>query len=324
MSTLHLLRGDDEVLLADATSDLVHRLVGSGDRSLMVAEFDGDDYLPTAVVDAAQTPPFLTDRRVVVARGLQRFTADALVPLIAYVAQPLDSTDLVLVASGERLPKQFLDGVKRAGGIVTATGAGRTRQQREEWIDERLATSAVRLDPSARSAIATWLGEDVGRLPALLETLESIGNGRLRAADVEPFLGEAGAVPPWDLTDAIDRGDTAVALEMLNRLALAGGRHPLVIMAILQNHYERMLRVDGSGVSDSREVASLLKVAPFQGQKIVAQSRRLGREGVTRAIVLLAQADLDLKGQREWPPELVLEVLVARLSRLSPKAPARR
>jgi DNA polymerase-3 subunit delta len=324
MSALHLLRGDDDVLLAEATTDLVHQLVGSGDRSLVVTELDGDDYLPAAVVDAAQTPPFLTERRVVVARGLQRFTADALGPLIAYLAAPLETTDLVLVASGERLPKPFLDAVKRAGGVVTATGAGRTRQQREGWIDERLAVSAVRLDAGARAAIAGWLGEDVGRLPALLETLESLGGGRLTAVDVEPFLGEAGAVPPWDLTDAIDRGDTAVALDMLNRLALAGGRHPLVIMAILQNHYERMLRIDGSGPSDSREVASLLKVAPFQAQKIVSQSRRLGREGLTRAIVLLANADLDLKGQREWPPELVLEVLVARLSRLTLNAPRRR
>jgi len=31
---------------------------------------------------------------------------------------------------------------------------------------------------------------------------------------------------------------------------------------------------------------------------------------------LLAQADLDLRGAKEWPDELVMEVLVARLSRL--------
>ena len=35
-----------------------------------------------------------------------------------------------------------------------------------------------------------------------------------------------------------------------------------------------------------------------------------------RAVALLAQADLDLKGAKEWPEELVAEVLVARLSRL--------
>jgi len=120
-ASIHLLRGDDDVLLGDATTDLVHRLVGDDDRSLMVTELDGDDYAVTAVVDAAQTPPFLTGRRVVVARGIQRFNADDLAPLIGYLGNPMDSTDLVLVASGERLPKAFLDSSKKAGATIVAS-----------------------------------------------------------------------------------------------------------------------------------------------------------------------------------------------------------
>ena len=319
-ATLHLLRGVDEVLLGEATTELVHRLTGTGDRSLVVTEFDGEDYALSALVDAAQTPPFLTERRVVVGRGVQRFTSDDLPPLLAYLADPLDTTDLVLVAPGERLSKPLLDAVKKAGATVTATGAGRNRQERTGWIDERVATSDVRLDPSAKSAIADWLGEDVGRLPALLETLEAAGGegARLTAADVAPFLGEAGAVPPWDLTDAIDKGDTATAMAMLGRMLGAGTRHPLVVMAILQGHYERMLRLDGAGVHDRQGAVSVLKVAPFQAQKALDQGRRLGRDGIARAMTLLAAADLDLRGQRAWPGELVMEVLVARLSRLAP------
>jgi DNA polymerase-3 subunit delta len=44
---------------------------------------------------------------------------------------------------------------------------------------------------------------------------------------------------------------------------------------------------------------------------------------VRRAIDLLARADLDLRGETDLPAELVMEVLVARLSRLAP-APSRR
>jgi len=103
---------------------------------------------------------------------------------------------------------------------------------------------------------------------------------------------------------------------MLGRLS--AGRPPLVVMAILQGHYERMLRLDGSDVTDRSRAASLLKVAPFQAGKALDQLRRLGHDGVARAVELLAEADLDLRGQKAWPPELVMEVLVARLSRLGP------
>ena len=38
----YLITGDDESLALAAVSDLVHRLVGEGDRSLMVDDFDED------------------------------------------------------------------------------------------------------------------------------------------------------------------------------------------------------------------------------------------------------------------------------------------
>ena len=60
----------DPDLVRTAVADLVHELVGDGDRSMMVDEFDDDEYELRLVVDAAQTPPFLTDKRVVVARDV--------------------------------------------------------------------------------------------------------------------------------------------------------------------------------------------------------------------------------------------------------------
>ena len=48
----------------------------------------------------------------------------------------------------------------------------------------------------------------MGRLAGLLDTLASAyGPGAtVTVADLEPFLGEAGSLAPWDLTDAIDAG----------------------------------------------------------------------------------------------------------------------
>ena len=64
-------------------------------------EFDGDEYELRMVVDAAQTMPFLTEKRVVVARNVSRFNADDLSPLLGYLDNPLDTSDLVLVEGGD-------------------------------------------------------------------------------------------------------------------------------------------------------------------------------------------------------------------------------
>ena len=112
--TTHLLTGDDESILRAAVVTLVDELVGDGDRSMMVDEFDGEEYELRAVVDAAQTPPFLSERRLVLARGVGRFVADEVAPLVAYVENPLDTTDLVLVAGGGRVAKKVADAAKAA------------------------------------------------------------------------------------------------------------------------------------------------------------------------------------------------------------------
>lgn len=317
--SVHLLTGDDESMLRAAVSELVHELVAGGDRSLMVDEFDGEDVEVRAIVDSAQTPPFLTDRRVVVARDVGRFSADQLAPMVAYLGDPLPSTALVLVGGGGRLPKALTDAVKKAGGTARSTDAPQRARDRQGWVVDHAAAAGVKLAPPAAAFVAERLGEDVGRLDGLLATLAATfgGSRQLRPDDVEPFIGEAGGVPPWDLTDAIDAGNTSAALAVLGRMSGPGGRHPLQLMAILHGHYGRLARLDGVDVRSEAEVAEVLGIKPgFPAKKALTQYRRLGGDGVRRAIELLAVADLDLRGRRDLDDDVVMEILVARLSRL--------
>lgn len=321
---VYLVKGDDPTVTADATRALVGELVGELDPTLVVEELSGDDYELAAVVDAAQTPPFFTPRRVVVARDIGRFTTQDVGPLVAYLGDPLESTSLVLVSGGGQLARSLTDAVRKVGHVVEAGVP--TGKARGTWVANKVRHGPVRLDAGASALVQSHLGEDVGRLGALLDTLSAAyGEGsRVGADQVEPFLGRAGSVAPWELTDAIDRGDTSAALEHLHRLMGAGGRHALVIMSTLHTAYSRMLRLDGAGIADEREAAGALGMtgSSFPAKKALTQSRKLGHAGVARAVSLLAEADLALRGTIDWSPELVLEVLVARLSRLAP--PARR
>ena len=97
MSALRLVKGDDDTIRGDAVRDLTAELLGDLDPSLGLERVEGEDYELATAVDAAQTSPFLTDRRVVVVRHLARFSSDELAPMVAYLGDPLPTTDLVLV-----------------------------------------------------------------------------------------------------------------------------------------------------------------------------------------------------------------------------------
>jgi DNA polymerase III subunit delta len=319
MTSLYTIKGSDEALVSAALSTVVHELLAGWDRGLMLEDFDGDDYVMGSVVDAAQTSPFLTDRRVVVARGIGRFSTDELTPLVAYLQNPLPTTDLVLSLSGGRLPKAFTDAVAKAGATVVETDVSINKRERAVWFDEHIIASGLRLDADAKSRFAEHIGEDFGSVAGILDTLiATYGTANvLRKADIAPFLGDAGSVAPWDLTDAMDRGDAATALSMLQRMMGSGERHSLQIMALVHNHYQRMLKLDGAAYSGEQGAADLLGVkSTFQARKAMDQARKLGTNGIRRAFALLSQADLDVRGAKDWPETLVMEVLIARLSRL--------
>lgn len=332
-SPVYLLKGNDDILRGEALTRLLDDLVAGGDRSLLVDEFDLDATTLGAAVDAAQTVPFLTDRRIVVVRRFGRFSkGEEVAPVIDYLASPLDSSVVVLVwekavkpldsgapvAAKPAIPPTLTKAITAAGGeVIDPSPSGKLGA----WVPAQLAEAGLDVDQRAVRLIVESLGEDASGIVELTTRLKGAfpPGVRLGVEQVEPLLGPSGGVAPWDLTDAIDRGDASGAISQLHRMMSGGGRHPLAIMATIQSHYLRMLRLDGSGVRGEKEAAAHLglKGSTFPARKALNQGSKLGTERLRRSMSLIARADVDLRGASAWPGELVMEVLVARLARLA-------
>lgn len=320
MDPVVLIEGSDPSLLADAASRVITEVVGDADRTLALEDHGADDVDLAAVADGCATPPFLVDRRVVVVRDVGRFSTEELAPILAYLADPLPSTALVLVAGGGRTAAKITAAAKSKGRIVSTDV---DRGKAGSWMHERVRQAGLALDPAADAAVAAHLGEDIGRLVPLLSILEAVyGPGaRLGVEDVEPYLGEAGSVTPWAFTDAIDSGDAPGALELLHRLLEGGDRHPLVVLAILHRHISSLMRVDDPSIRTEAEAARAMGIQPgrstYPAKKALRSAQQWGSANIAEAIALLSDAEVDLKGASAWSGPTVLEVLVARLCRLA-------
>ena len=322
----YLVRGDDPALVAQQVRTLVSELVAERDHALVVEELGGggEELNVGAVVDACLTPPFLIDRRVVVVRDAGRLLTADVPRLVEVVGDPLPSTVLVLVGGGGTIPAPLVRAVSIHGVVVevATTKAG----DRKAWLHEHLRAGPVKLDPGAVEILGAHVGEDLGRVEGLLSALSAAygAGARISADDLEPYLGEAGAVPRYELTDAIGRGEPGRALRVLHRMFAAGGLAPVQILATVHGYYANMLALDGDDVSDEREAAAVLGAAPFVAKKALEQSRRLGGARIAAAINLIAAADLDVRGASGLAPEVVVEILVARLARQTRPARASR
>jgi len=345
--SVFLARGDDPTLRDEALGRLLAELVGDEDRGLMVEDLtvpgrvapgegaggdepagvEGRGQVIAAALHAAQSPPFMTSRRVVVLRDVGNLAAGDAEPLVAYLADPMESTALVLVAGGSgRVPANLTKALKAAG----ATEHGPTAERTGDVLGEHLRDAGVKLRPDAAKLVAAHLGEDAGRVPQLVEVLAaaSPSGAALDVDDVEPYLGEAGSVPGYQLTNAIEAGDVPGALATLRRMLHAPERrsqkpmHPLQVMGLLHSYYRKLLRLDDPDLRGPRDAIEALggRIKEYPARKALEQARALRATGLRQVYEYLAQADLDLKGKRAIPEDAVMEVLVARLAGLSGRA----
>ena len=104
--SIQIFSGPEPSLLSDAVRQRIDELVGDGDRAMLLEELSGEDFAIEHVLDAIQTPPLLSDRRIVVARGFNRFKVDELQPLISLLDNPPPTTELLIEWGSGAVPKK--------------------------------------------------------------------------------------------------------------------------------------------------------------------------------------------------------------------------
>jgi DNA polymerase-3 subunit delta len=353
--TTYLVQGADPTLRDREAQRLIAELLGADDHSFALDDHTmvskrragADDTAPepeaeddnggtggatempafAAIVNALQSPPFMTASRVVVVRETGGLNAEQGRWLAEWIADPLDGVHLVLVAGGGRTPAALDKAVK-----AHATVVGPAAEKTADVLTRELKDVHLRIAPAAASRVAEHFGDDAGRVPELVDLLQSAyGTDQvLDLETVESYLGELGTAGRFDLTNAIDRGDLGTALEILHRLLSATSSsqpkplHPMQVMSTLVFHYQRLLRLDDPSIVTKEQAATALGMKSAGGARFpLDAARRLGTDGLREAIGLLAQAELDLRGASGLDERTVMDVLVARLAALSRRSSAR-
>ena len=217
----------------------------------------------------------------------------------------------------------------KAASDVVEVNVGSRSAERVAFVADKLAEYDVTIDRATAQQVADQIGDDVARVDALARSLQAIyGTAPLNFSHIEPYLGDAGDVPEWDLTDAIDVGDASKAIVVARRMLDSKGRAGLQIVNILQRHYLRMARLEGSGVRGEEQAAELLGINKYPAGKALRVSERLGAKRIATAVHWITQADINLKGGvsfggKDLDTDLdvtdltVIEVLVARLAKMT-------
>ncbi len=327
--------GNDPSVVNDAVHELISELLEGIDPAIALEDFtvgtdnsdDGSSSVISRVLDALNTPPFLVERRLVVLREVGSLNAEDTENLVAWAQSPTPGVWLIAASSSGRGGAKLLKCASRTEDVKV----GSRLQDRQGFVLERFAAHSLKATGAVAQKVAERLGDDVSRVDSLARTLYAVyGPVSVNFEQIESYLGEAGGVPEWDLTDAIDQGQVSMALATARRMLDSNDRVGVQITGILQRHYLKMARLDGSGATSGEQAAAIIGGHSFPAQKLVRSARTLGSSRIGQCLSLVAQADQDLKGAVYFGAKrdddvdqtdlTVIEVLVARLAKMAEAA----
>jgi DNA polymerase-3 subunit delta len=309
-----LLHGAEPFLFDDAVARLSRAMFpGQTELSLVREILDARAAGADGIVRAALMLPWLGDRRLVVARGVDGLAAKSADSLGAYVKAPNPSTVLVLVADASLEPSHWLLRAVPAAAVVFAPAL--TGRVLAGWLRSHAQARGYALDEDAAAMLVELSGDDLAQLVGEVEKAALAGgpdNRRVTVGEVRAVVGEYRLRHVFDLTRALVARDTGAALVLLESL-LNGGEEPLAVLGMLTREARAIWQAAGALRAGRApdEIARGLRRPPAAATALLERARGLTPGTAARQLARCWEVERRLKLGGAARPELSL--LVAEL-----------
>jgi DNA polymerase-3 subunit delta len=316
---LAVLHGADDQLLDDALGVVTRGLFADASELALGREvLEGDEVSVETVVRSAMTLPFMTKRRLVVVRRAQALPAKAGEALTAYARDPNPTTCLLLVApepltpTRDRRAEHWLLGAVPPAAVVALPV--RRGKGMVDWLRQRAGAEGLTVTEEAARLLVQWVGEDGARLlgeARKAALLAGPDNRRVGTDEVTRVVGEHAVRDVFDLTNAVEAGNLAQALPLLDRLLAT--EEPMRLLGLLTRNVRVALTVRelAAGGQSAEQIARSVRMPPYVVGKLVTRVSGEGGAALPRLLERCWQAEWRCKSGGQ--PEAELTALVAEL-----------
>lgn len=306
MPNVHLIVGDDDLLLHRATERLLDQVKAAHpDVEVDLYEAAELDHLPEM-----RTASLFGGSHCLVLRGVQDARGDLKAEIEDYLERPDPDALLILVGRGLARNTVVHRRASDVGEVITVAAPPDWKD--DEWA-QLVKSEFARLDRKVHAHAIQAILEHAGRVPAVIATkvaqvAASTSAGRtVSTEDVEAVVEGHGQQSGFALADAVTDRDAARALVVL-RGALESGTEPIALLGALVYRFRQLLQARGG--ADAATVGT----SPNNHRRLVGIARRFGPGELAWCHDRLAQLDIDLKGNSELPAELLIELAVIDLA----------
>ena len=300
LKLVYLIYGPEDLLLDRAVTRLRDRFAEEGDTDFNAMTFDGDAADADEIVAAANTLPFMAERRLVVVRGVDKMSASAQERLARYAEDPADFTTLVLVAEKVNKSTKLYRAVEKSGQVAQYKA---DKSEYPAQVREMFASRGRQADRDAVELLVQAVGLDLKHLEIEVDKAVAFGGKkeRLSRADIEAVLATEADTTMWDFLDALSARDAALSIRLcsqllgqnesifaLHRMAVGRMRELVAAQALIE-------RGEGSATA----LAAALGKQEWQVRRIPKYARQFRKGEPAELLGKAAATEAEMKTSRD-------------------------
>ena len=300
----YLLEGPEEYIKGQAVARLCQRLLPAGLEAMNLTELQNPE--ADELIAAAETLPFMAERRVVLVRECELLTTskkaddEKLEAILAYLEKLPHETCLIFTVKGKAdARKKLYLTLKKMGAVVDFSPMNDA--EAANWAIRTLRAQGKQMDLTTAQKLVFTVGHDAALLRQEMEKLVAYSGERqaVTEEDIDAVCVRSLECSVFQMVEAQAMGRTREACNLLSGV-LEGGEDRFMVLSMLLRQYRILyhMRCLTEERTPPAQLASLLGIPPFAVARTQAQARRYPREKLKAAYDYLYELEYQLKSGR--------------------------
>lgn len=306
---VYLAVGDDRLMRDTVVDRIRARVAELGDLDFNSETLEGGSVTGVEIVDAANTFPFASEKRLVIVRDVEKLSKDDQAIVAEYLASPSETSVLMLLAEKLARNTKLFSAVLAVGPKAIIDTGQRSKRDLPATVVSMALGKGLVLSPGDASYLIERAGRSTVKLDSELDKVVAfVGDrNRVERSDIDEVVVPARDVAPWELPDAVSARDLATVVELVGDL-LDDGRSPIELLGSSVRRIRDLLSIKalrdrGEG---SSAIAAALGQPEWKLRSLVQWSEAYESEELRAALIGAAQADADMKSGAD--PAATLEL----------------
>lgn len=267
------------------------------------------------IVLAAQTIPFIAERRLVIVKEAQRIKQTEASKLAEFLKSPSETSCLVLLwpekIKKDAMRSPLFSAVEKSGAVVEFKPV--YERDIPSWIHRKAAERKKTVTSDAAEYLLQESGTSLMDLNNELEKLFLFVGDRkeINLQDVETLSGHTKQVNLYELSEAVESKDLKGAMRIIEPL-LNEGEVPVIILSFINTAIRKLLiaksLLEDCGLRRD-EISQKLRLHPYFSRSFFTNLDKHTKNELIKDLQLVLEADIALKSSAQ-PDNAVFEELL--------------